>query len=160
MTDRGGSLLQKGAQLHWKVPPLILSFGGWLCSGVFSSEGKFSGLCPMCFDAVVPKLVIYLWLQFFLLEGDVHSLIPMGSDLSGVVPWLWWWVFLTFGLCLPLLHSSFILPFEVEDLLEGEAQPMEEASSWLEEVGWRFGGLGGHRWRSFKPVIIEHFNFC
>jgi len=89
-TDRGGSLLQKGAQVLWKVPPLILSFGGWLCLGVFSSEGKLSGLCPMCFDAAVPKLFIYLWLWFVLLEGDVHSQIHMGSDLCGVVPWLWW----------------------------------------------------------------------
>ena len=49
----------------------------------------------------------------------------------------------------------------MEVLLEVEAQPIEVARSWLDEVGWRFGGLGGHCWRfSLKPVIIDRIIFC
>ena len=113
----------------WKVPLFILSFDGWLCPGEFSSPGKLSGLCPKCYDAAAPFLVIYLLLRFALLEGDVHSQIPSGRGLCGAVPWLLWWFFLTFGFWSPILHSSFKLPFEVEVLLEVEAQPIEVARS-------------------------------
>ena len=160
-SDRGGTLLQKGSQLLWKGPLSILSYGGWLCPGELSSVEKMSGLCPKCFDAADPFLVIYLLLRLILLDGEDLSLILLGSGLCGAVPWLQWWLFLTSGFCSLLLHPSFIFPFEVEDLFEVEAQPIEVAKSWLEEVGWRFGGLGGHYWSfSVKPENNDSIICC
>lgn len=141
--------MQKGSQLLWKSPLFILSHGGWLCPGQFSSVGKMSGFSPTCFVAAAPFLV-YLLLRFVLLDGEVFYQIPSGSGLRGVVPCLLWWFFLTSGFCLLHLLPSFL--FEVEDLLVVEAQPIEVARSWMVEEGRRFGGLGGHCWRfSLKP---------
>jgi hypothetical protein len=91
----------------------------------------------------------------FLVEGAIQN--PMGSSLRWVVPWHLWRFFLASGFCFLLL----LLPFEVEVLFEVEAQPIEVAISWLEEVGWSFGGMVGHCWRfTIRPVIFESFILC
>jgi hypothetical protein len=123
------------------------------------------GFCESSIFCLASCIMVKRGLLFFCLTlvsmvgGAIHN--PKGNGLSGVVPWLLRWFFLYSGFFFLHLLSSSMLSFEVEDLIEVDAQPIEVASSCMVEAGRSSGGLDGHCWRfTTRPVHIESFILC